>query len=155
MQVRGHFILSLVSKRRNSNRPCQPGEGLVWGASAVEAEAVLVQVALELLTSAVVGSGQKCFEVVQCLVQPHQIPAGAVVDLRIYSNILQTIVGLISAPANWNLAEFFPSASVGEAISLPCGTTWQNGIGSGEFVQIRNVIPFNQPLKKRSVAGGW
>lgn len=50
-----------------SNRPCQPGEELVWGASAVEAEAVFVQVALELLSSAVVGSGQKCFEVAQCL----------------------------------------------------------------------------------------
>ena len=50
-----------------SNRPCQPGEELVWGASAVEAEAVFVQVALELLTSAVVGSCQKYFEVAQCL----------------------------------------------------------------------------------------
>ena len=30
--------------------------------------------------------------------------------------------------------------SVGEAISLPRGTTQQNGIGSGEFVQIANII---------------
>ena len=60
----------LCSSALVSNRPCQPGEELVWGASAVEAEAVFVQVALELLSSAGVGSGQKCFEVAQCLMQP-------------------------------------------------------------------------------------
>ena len=49
---------------------------------------------------------------------------------------------------------FFAPASVGEATSLPCGTTLQNWVRSGEFVQITNISPFNQPLKKRSVAGG-
>ena len=44
--------------------------------------------------------------------------------------------------------------TVGEATSLPCGTTLQNWVRSGEFVQITNISPFNQPLKKRSVAGG-
>ena len=57
----------LCSSALVSNLPCQSGEELVLGASAVQAEAVFVQVALELLTSAVVGSGQKCFEVAQCL----------------------------------------------------------------------------------------
>ena len=44
---------------------------------------------------------------------------------------------------------------VGEAISLPRGTTLQNETGSGEFVQISNILPFNQPLKTQNVAGGW
>ena len=46
------------------------------------------------------------------------------------------------------------NAFVGEAISLPRSTTLQNGIGSGEFVQISNILPFNQPLKNQNVAGG-
>ena len=48
----------------------------------------------------------------------------------------------------------FAPASVGEATSLPRGTTLQNWVRSGEYVQINNISPFNQPLKKRSVAGG-
>ena len=44
-------------------------------------------------------------------------------------------------------------ASVGEAISRPCGTTAQNGIGSGESVQILNISPFNQPLSSHKPAG--
>ena len=47
----------------------------------------------------------------------------------------------------------FTPAFVGEATSLPRGTTLQNWVRSGEFVQITNISPFNQPLKKRSVAG--
>ena len=46
------------------------------------------------------------------------------------------------------------NAFVGEATSLPRDTTLQNWVRSGEFVQITNISPFNQPLKKRSVAGG-
>ena len=29
-----------------------------------------------------------------------------------------------------------------------------NGTGSGEFVQITNISPFNKPLRNRSEAGG-
>ena len=46
------------------------------------------------------------------------------------------------------------NAFVGEAISLPRGTTPQNGTGSGEFVQISNILPFNQSLINRNVTGG-
>ena len=46
-------------------------------------------------------------------------------------------------------------APVGEATSLPCDTTLRNRECSGEFVQISNIFPFNQPLKNRDVAGGW
>ena len=48
---------------------------------------------------------------------------------------------------------FFAPASVGEATSLPRGTTSQNWVRFGEFVQIANISPFNQPLKKHNVAG--
>ena len=44
---------------------------------------------------------------------------------------------------------------VGEAISLPPDTTLRNGKCSGEFVQISNILPFNQPLENQKVAGGW
>ena len=44
---------------------------------------------------------------------------------------------------------------VGEATSLPGGSTLQNYEDSGEFVQITNILPFNQPLKRRNLAGGW
>ena len=44
---------------------------------------------------------------------------------------------------------------VGEATSLPRGTTLQNWVRSGEFVQISNILPFNQPLKNQNAAGGW
>ena len=47
------------------------------------------------------------------------------------------------------------NAFVGEATSLPRGITSKNGIGSGEFVQITNILPFNQPLKNHNVGGGW
>ena len=46
-------------------------------------------------------------------------------------------------------------AYVGEATSLPRGTTLQNGTRFGEFVQISNILPFNQPLEYRKAAGGW
>ena len=46
-------------------------------------------------------------------------------------------------------------APVGEATSLPHDTTLRNRECSGEFVQISNIFPFNQPLKNRDVAGGW
>ena len=42
---------------------------------------------------------------------------------------------------------------VGEATSLPGGATLQNGGCSGEFVQPSNILPFNQPLKNRNIAG--
>ena len=45
--------------------------------------------------------------------------------------------------------------TVGEAISLPRDTTLRNRKCSGEFVQISNILPFNQPLKNQNVAGGW
>ena len=44
---------------------------------------------------------------------------------------------------------------VGEAISLPRVTTLQNGFGSGKFVQIPDILPFNQPLRNHNEAGGW
>ena len=44
--------------------------------------------------------------------------------------------------------------TVGEAISLPGSTTLQNGTDPGEFVQISNILPFNQPLKNHNIAGG-
>ena len=50
--------------------------------------------------------------------------------------------------------QVFANAFVGEAISLPGGTTLQNGTGSGEFVLISNILPFNQPLISHNVAGG-
>ena len=34
------------------------------------------------------------------------------------------------------------SPSVGESTSLPGGTTLQNGVSSGEFVKITNILPF-------------
>ena len=43
---------------------------------------------------------------------------------------------------------------VGEATSLPRDTTLRNGECSGEFVQISNILPFNQPLEYRKAAGG-
>ena len=46
------------------------------------------------------------------------------------------------------------NAFVGEAISLPRSTALQNGEGSGEFVQITNILPFNKPLKSHNMAGG-
>ena len=45
-------------------------------------------------------------------------------------------------------------APVGEATSLPRNTTLRNKECSGEFLQISNIFPFNQPLKNRDVAGG-
>lgn len=56
-------ISALVSNSRNGNSADQPSEELVGCASAVEAEAVFVQVTLELLTSTVVGSGQECLQI--------------------------------------------------------------------------------------------
>ena len=46
------------------------------------------------------------------------------------------------------MASFFAAAcqkrspSVGEATSLPGGTTLQKQAGSGEFVKITNILPF-------------
>ena len=48
----------------------------------------------------------------------------------------------------------FAPASVGEATSLPRDTTLRNGKCSGEFVQTNNILPFNQPLRNRNLAGG-
>ena len=50
---------------------------------------------------------------------------------------------------------FIAQPTVGEATSLPRDTTLRNGKCSGEFVQISNILPFNQPLKTRNAAGGW
>ena len=47
------------------------------------------------------------------------------------------------------------NAFVGEATSLPRDTTLRNGKCSGEFVQISNILPFNQPLENHNLAGGW
>ena len=43
--------------------------------------------------------------------------------------------------------EVVEQTTVGEAISLPRGTTLQNGTYFGEFAKIANILPFNQPLK--------
>ena len=50
---------------------------------------------------------------------------------------------------------FIAQPTVGEATSLPRDTTLRNGKCSGEFVQISNILPFNQPLKNHNLAGGW
>ena len=50
--------------------------------------------------------------------------------------------------------EVSANAFVGEAISLPRSTILQNGMGPGEFVQISNILPFNQPLKNHNLSGG-
>ena len=47
----------------------------------------------------------------------------------------------------------FAPASVGEATSLPRGTTLKKQTGSGEFVQFSNIFPFNKPLKKLKRGG--
>ena len=57
-------ISALVSNSRNGNSAGQPGEvELVGCASAVEAEAVFVQVTLEQLTSTMVSSGQEYLQI--------------------------------------------------------------------------------------------
>ena len=56
-------ISALVSNHRNSNSAGQPSKELVGRVSAVEAEAVFVQVTLELLTSTMVSSGQECLQI--------------------------------------------------------------------------------------------
>lgn len=66
-QAKGGFnimcISALVSNSRNGNSAGQPGEELVGCASAVEAEAVFVQVTLEQLTSTMVSSGQEYLQI--------------------------------------------------------------------------------------------
>ena len=37
----------------------------------------------------------------------------------------------------------------------PARHTVQIWTGSGEFLRITNISPFNQPLRNRSEAGGW
>ena len=56
-------LSALVSNRRNGDSAGQSGKELVGRASAIEAEAVFVQVALELLTSTMVSSGQECLQI--------------------------------------------------------------------------------------------
>lgn len=56
-------ISALVSNSRNGNSAGQPGEELVGCASAVEAEAVFVQVTLEQRTSTMVSSGQEYLQI--------------------------------------------------------------------------------------------
>ncbi len=59
----GLCISALVSKERNSDSPGQSGKELVGGVPTVKAEAVFIQVALEVHTPAVIGSRQKCFQI--------------------------------------------------------------------------------------------
>ena len=56
-------ISALVSNSRNGNSAGQPGEELVGCASAVEAEAVFVQVTLEQRTSTMESSGQEYLQI--------------------------------------------------------------------------------------------
>ena len=56
-------ISALVSNSRNGNSAGQPGEELVGCASAVEAEAVFVQVTLEQRTSTMESSDQEYLQI--------------------------------------------------------------------------------------------
>ncbi len=56
-------ISALASNSENSDSPGQSGKELVGGVPVVEAEAVFIQVALEVHTPAMIGSCQKCFQI--------------------------------------------------------------------------------------------
>lgn len=89
-----YMFIGVTQQLRKQRQPVPVWRRDGQGCSVVEVEAVFVQVALEQLTSAVAGSDQKCFEIAQCLVKPHQISAHTVVDLHIHSSVLRLRSGI-------------------------------------------------------------
>ncbi len=97
-------ISALVSNSGNSDSPRRSGKKLVGGVPAVEAEAVFIQVALEVHTPSMVGSDQERFRIAQCLVQPFQISGSTVIYLCVNGNIFQSHIGFEAITFNRSTA---------------------------------------------------
>ena len=86
---------------RSSNRSGEGEKQLISGVSAVETEAELIHITLQMNTSAVVSTQQEGFEIADCSMKPMQITS--FVELITKGNIFQAAVTVISVALYFGL----------------------------------------------------
>lgn len=86
---------------RCSKSPGEAEKQLIMGVSAVETEAELIHMTLQMNTSAVVSSQQECLEIADCSMKPMQITS--FVEMIAKCDIFQAAVTVISVALYFGL----------------------------------------------------
>lgn len=63
--------------------------------SAIEAEAVFIQIGLLMQTVSMICACKECFCITELSMQPIQITSVSIIYFGLYCNVLQTLIGLI------------------------------------------------------------